>query len=322
MSYQSKNMNYIFNVEYFEGLNWSGDNTELLNAHNRDIEQFRFQDSSPAEGWKDIEGYQSFALYTLYPGLLIGTGNEHSLKMNGTIKCGFSFDYITGLPYVPGSSLKGLLRSYFPGDGKSAELSGEYEDYVKGITGRADLDVLKFKENIFENGDVFLGAFPAAAQDDRKMMQMEFITPHTEGKFKNPIPISQIKVKPNIRFEFCFLLKDYVPADGGKAVTAAEKLALFKNMILDMGVGAKTNVGFGRFGERKMPYVPGQQAGGGGNRPAGGQRGGYNGSGAGNAAPECRTPGCSNKVKMNKKTGKWYPYCYECNNKRNSGRLF
>lgn len=321
MAYRSKNMNYIFNVEYFEGLNWSGDNEKLLNEHNRAIEQFGFKDSSPAEAWKELPGYQSFALFTLYPGLLIGTGNEHSLKMNGAIKCGFSFDYITGLPYVPGSSLKGLLRAYFPGDGKTAELSEEYADYIKDILGREDMDVLKFKENIFENSDVFLGAFPAAAQDDRKMMQMEFITPHKEGPFKNPIPISQIKVKPNVQFEFCFLLNDYVPEDGGRTVTAAEKLALFKNIILDMGVGAKTNVGFGRFGEKKIPYVPGQQVGGTG-QSAGSRTGSYKGGSDGQPAPECKTPGCHNKVKMNKKTGKWYPYCFECNNKRNSGRRF
>ena len=38
-------------------------------------------------------------------------------------------------------------------------------------------------------------------------------------------------------------------ADGAIVFSAKEKLELFKRLILDMGIGAKTNVGFGKFRE-------------------------------------------------------------------------
>lgn len=258
MSFKSPNMNYIFNVSYFEGLDWDAvaadsaqkNNEMLLQAHNRAIEEFRFKGASPSDSWKMIDGYQKFDLYTRYPGLLIGTGNVHSLKINGAIKCGFCFDYTTGLPYIPGSSLKGALRACFPGDGKQQDISEEYGEYIKGVLGREDINAEELKEQIFEGRDTFLGAFPVLEKGGSKLMQMEFITPHTAGKFKNPKPIGQIKVRPNIEFEFGFILTDYVPEDGRQPVTAEQKLALFKTLILDMGIGAKTHVGFGRFSEK------------------------------------------------------------------------
>lgn len=349
MAFQSKNMNYIYNVSYFEGIRWDNltssatqrANEELLGRHNHDIECFRFKGGSPMEDWKELKGYGSFSLYTMYPGLLIGTGNEHSLKISGALKCGFTFDYTTGLPYIPGSSLKGAMRACFPGDGKPAKESAEYESYIKGVLNREDLNVNKLKEQIFENRDMFLGAFPVVEENGSQLMQMEFITPHTAGKFKNPNPISQIKVRPNVKFEFCFVLTDYVPEDGSRPVTAEDKLALFKTLILDMGIGAKTHVGFGRFSEGETPLAAGQtngtaaadnqygsqhgggQHGGGqhgrnrqngGNRQNSGNRqnGGQSGNRPDGEAPICASQGCRRHVGWNMRTGQWYRYCAEC----------
>ena len=85
----------------------------------------------------------------------------------------------------------------------------------------------------------------------KKLLEMEFITPHTSGRFKNPNPISQIKVRPDVKFDFCFILSDDCSEDGTVIVSAEEKKKLFKQLILDMGMGAKTHVGFGHFSERR-----------------------------------------------------------------------
>lgn len=265
MEFISRNMHYIFNVEYFKNLNLMPEKQSagkkqkeatILKARNQEIECFCFPEEMPVSVWEEVEGFQSCSLYTQYPGLLIGTGNPHELKMDGAIKCGFTFDYVTGVPYVPGSSLKGMLRSCFPGDEKKKSVSDEYESYIRGILGAEDtLDIYGLKTNIFEGRDVFLGAVPVVKAGTDSLIQMEYITPHNpeskekNARFKDPNPISQIKVKPDVEFRFCFLLNDY-EEDGKVRISAKQKLRLFRELIMDMGVGAKTNVGFGKFGAR------------------------------------------------------------------------
>ncbi len=308
--------------------------SEVMTQRTKEIAEFCFPVLSPTEEWEKIlknpagERYLphslrffSFRLKTTYPGLLMGTGLEHDMKIDGAVKCGFSFDYVTGLPYIPGSSLKGMLRSFFPGDEKPEEESAEYGKYILSClsalipgaevsdspdflklpeengtheeiceeTAGTDTIVLQdLKNHIFENGDVFLGAFPVFTEkdDSRRLLDTEFITPHNRGRFKNPQPISLIKVRPDVVFEFCFLLRDYTgkpsetePSETGNSeaecseaqrsemdrsavenseakpkrvlLHAEKKAALFRQLILDMGVGAKTNVGFSRFAEEE-----------------------------------------------------------------------
>lgn len=271
MEYTSNNMNYIFYVEYFKELNLLQDSSKEIISEkerkqkekqeeieqnkvknkNKALEMFHFPIIKISDKWKDIPGFQKIQLYTCYPGLMTGIGGNHGLNIEGIINCNFAFDYVTGVPYLPGSELKGLLRSCFPGDEKDKEISEEYESYIRGLLGeKSGIDILELKNQIFENQDVFLGGYSVVKEENRSLLLMESITPHKE-KFKNPIPLSMLKVKPNIMFEFCFLLKDY-RKDGKIIVSAEEKLDLFKQLILDMGAGAKTNVGFGRFAEKPM----------------------------------------------------------------------
>ncbi|MEL6627178.1 MAG: type III-B CRISPR module RAMP protein Cmr6 [Bacteroidota bacterium] len=64
-----------------------------------------------SEGNFNVEAIQ---LITTYPGLATGTGMTHETGSKGESKLGFSFDHATGIPYLPGSSVKGNLRSAFP----------------------------------------------------------------------------------------------------------------------------------------------------------------------------------------------------------------
>lgn len=68
-----------------------------------------------ATGSIDHRDSGGFALETTYPGLLIGTGYSHETGTAGEFKLGFYFDHTSGLPVIPGSSIKGILRSAFPG---------------------------------------------------------------------------------------------------------------------------------------------------------------------------------------------------------------
>ena len=257
MRYGSKNMHYIYNVEYFDGLKLlaidkAGNEEEQqhrVEAKNELLYDFSFADVSMFQALEHMPEYQEFALYTQYPGLLVGTGTPHQISAAGSAKQGFSFDFVTGVPYIPGSTLKGVLRSVFPGAKK--KYSNEYEKLIRGLLGKGEsFDVKKLTEDIFDGKDIFLGAYPTATDGDNKYLAMDYITSHKE-KFKNPNPVSILKVKPNVNFRFAFLLKDSVI--DGEVVTASEKLELFRQLILLGGIGAKTNVGYGVFGEEKAP---------------------------------------------------------------------
>ena len=98
--FNSANMNYIFNVEYFENAKDS-----MINKLNKDIENFEFPKINMFEELMGAKEYKSFILYTTYPGLLMGSGNLHDISCKGAFKLGFSFDYVNGLPYLVVSSL-------------------------------------------------------------------------------------------------------------------------------------------------------------------------------------------------------------------------
>lgn len=252
--FKSRNMNYRFNVEY---MNFLLDNMKLFREKPQQVQELnkgicefgefsKYKD--PFDELKDYPGYKTFDLYTEYPGLLMGLGNLHDISIDGAYKLGFSFDYVNGLPYLPGSSLKGMLRSVFPGNNK--ENKEEFREYLVGILQNTGANILPnqidtLEEHIFDHGDVFFGAYPVAEKSvEKNYIGTEYITPHKD-RLKNPNPISFIKVKPNVCFRFSFVLKD--DDDEELHITAEQKCKLFKDLILDFGVGAKSNVGFGKF---------------------------------------------------------------------------
>ena len=73
-------------------------------------------------------------------------------------------------------------------------------------------------------------------------MGFDYITPH-KNPVANPIPIRIIKVLPDVRFEFRFVLSDKKIKD--KVLTADALKELLKELLILFGAGAKTNVGYG-----------------------------------------------------------------------------
>ena len=85
--------------------------------------------------------------------------------------------------------------------------------------------------------------------DKYGLLGLDYITPHKD-EFSNPNPIQFMRVEPGVTFRFEFLLFDYIKKDEtGKdniLVSAEKKKELFKLILLDFGIGAKTNVGYGQ----------------------------------------------------------------------------
>ncbi|MBK7787007.1 MAG: type III-B CRISPR module RAMP protein Cmr6 [Saprospiraceae bacterium] len=231
-----------------------------------------------------LNALHNIPLQTTYPGLLIGSGYTHEFDFHEeedkkeAFKIGFFFDHITGLPCIPGHSVKGVLRSAFPNHEKEkyvkekSELLVElfknmgldpqqkFDAYLRGKNiNNYQYEPIKFAQLLGEI--IFEGNEPTRIKDNNLQFESmalvhkdifydayfnskgipflaeDYIT-HHENPFKNPNP-KFLKVLPYIDIQFQFHLKDNL-------LTGDEKEKLFRSILLLLGVGAKTNVGYGR----------------------------------------------------------------------------
>lgn len=281
----AKNLSWFFNVEYFErafenGTDMSVPNKTLQRAKPRVF------------ALEKIPEQRSFELQVEYPGLMTGVGYPHAAGAKGEVCAGCSLDYVTGLPYLPGSSVKGLLRSAFA-----------HKGYIKELLEDDEADIKVIEKEIFEDSDVFLDAFPVDGMCNG-VLEIENITPHhnTElGLLAEPTPLTFVKVKPGVVYRFRFVFKN------NDVLSAEKKLELFKRIILDLGIGAKTNVGFGRFTDEIKTVMPLRMPVANEETPRA----------ATIRYKEGKCRDCGKPTKKNPKTERWYPYCFECNQKRN-----
>lgn len=198
------------------------------------------------------------------PGLLIGSGLAHGLPgSEEDVKTGLQFDYTSGLPVIPGSSVKGVIRSAFPTIKEDKEQSNEVDaeklNYIKSLIADIpefsaldleDSDILELGNQMFNHGDIFADALLVGYGTRMKqhgpvkqVLTEDYITPHTGGPLAQPIPIKIVKVAPGVTFAFCFKFNE--TKIGAKEVSASMKKALCAAILQDLGVGAKTNVGYG-----------------------------------------------------------------------------
>lgn len=185
---------------------------------------------------------QSIFAKVCYPGLVTGVGIGHEAKIEGEFKLGMHFDYTYGMPVIYGSSVKGLLRSMF-----------KYPEYIKEkIKELSEEEIRELEKNIFDgvgpNGllsiykrDIFYDAVIVEANKQGCILEQDALTPHGKDPLKNPQPLMFLKIASGVTMEFRFDLKDF-----GSRITAKQKLRLFEEILGDVGIGAKTNVGYGQ----------------------------------------------------------------------------
>lgn len=246
---KASNFNYMYNVEYFNEIFRAKDKKikeeelkKKIDQLNLELMHHKFEPLSQIETLSEINNFHSFDLYTTYPGLLIGLGYPHDISEAGAVKTGLSLDYVSGVPYLPGSYLKGQIHSWFPDDNKDDEKA----ELIHSFLGEkyAELDVIELRDWIFVNNVVFLGGFIVSSKAVAPLA-MDYITPHNKGKFKNPVPINMLRIKPGIQIRFCFAIPDYTEPN----INAKQIESLFKKIIIFGGIGAKTNTGYGRMVE-------------------------------------------------------------------------
>lgn len=227
------------------------------------LEALRFKQAA-------FPGLRQFQLEVIYPGLIMGTGYTHETGNVGELKIGFHFDHTSGLPILPGHTVKGALRRAFPRrtqpqtseDPSIKQAKAEYIIELLGIGGKVAPEqrydwVHRLEMQIFANElpeedrekknqpDIFLDAVISRAGRGGKIVGPDAITPHGSEPWRNPVPLSFLKVLPGVQWEFSFVLHSV--KIGEVEITAKIKKDLFEKIFLDMGIGAKTNVGYGQF---------------------------------------------------------------------------
>lgn len=234
------NIGWLFYKDYFNDINY----TDLKDKKNEQkikskvkniINQTPIIEEHREEG---ILGNTHFKATSTYPGLLLGSGNIHELpSIEGQVILGFSFDYTSGLPVIAGSSIKGVIRSAF-----------KYWEYISEYTNlTTQEEVENLEKEVFNNGDIFFDATIIKLDTFGKILGEDFLAPHGDDLLKNPIPLRFIKVLPDVTFRFDFELSDGI-------ISKQSKLKLFQNILEDLGLGAKTNVGYGKF-DSFAPFI-------------------------------------------------------------------
>lgn len=291
-NYNKANLGWLYYKYYFEdseAIDLKNDETnrykDTLANRNETILKRDFVSCSDAFSLKDTEG---IPLKVCYPGLLTGSGYTHEAVFenkddkNEALKIGFFFDHVTGMPCLPGHSVKGALRSVFPNhkDEKFIKVkSSIIVDYLKEsnidpelcfkiyleqlrINGVPFSDIcfakllgeiifngnepfqfkngeFQFKQIPLSRKDIFHDAFIIKGGKGGKFLGTDYITHHSDP-LKDPNPIKFLKILPNVEIQFQFDLK-------GNLISKSAKEELFRRILLDFGIGAKTNVGYGQF---------------------------------------------------------------------------
>jgi CRISPR-associated protein Cmr6 len=264
---ENKNISWLFYKDYFHEVSFlANDNDKnLIKSKNKKILD------APLEVVSNILAKQHIQTVIQYPGLVTGVGINHEASVEGEFKLGMHFDYTYGMPVIYGSTVKGLLRSVFPEEKEKQKirdckikqirkyLGVGYENFDVYILKQQIFDGIKGKEKMTVDGkekeriiyfsiyerDTFFDAVIIKPNKKGKILDSDSITSHTEGPLKNPNPITFLKIASGVTLEFRFDLKDSFMED--IKVSAEQKLDLFKQILLDFGIGAKTNVGYGQF---------------------------------------------------------------------------
>ncbi|KGO02648.1 CRISPR-associated protein Cmr5 [Porphyromonas gulae] len=250
------NFGYWYYREYFNTikLNSEGIVTNFSTFNKGKNDKLNEEPLPPYNEEVNIQGIKSFELKTCYPGLLCGVGYHHEInkpadekgkKVEGdkeddapeVYNLGMYFDYTSGLPVIPGSSIKGMLRSAI----EEWDFLADYKPN-SGVTREEIIKTVFEGEGLsIYDRDIFLDAIPIKA--DNKLFGEDYIT-HHPNPLQNPNPVRFLRVNPGVTYKFRFILKAH-----GEKLTVDFKTKLFEAIICTFGLGAKTNVGYGQFVE-------------------------------------------------------------------------
>jgi len=184
--------------------------------------------------------------------LIVGLGSE------SIYETGITLHHIYGIPYIPASSIKGVVRSWIIQE----MFENSEEKAFKESSEMCDIfgcDEKSFYKEAREGKIIFFDAFPTSPP----IIEPDIMNPHypeyyggdkAPTDYQNPVPIPFLTVK-DTDFQFIIgskkeaLANFYVgKTDAGKNKTIDIWL---KEALENHGIGAKTAVGYGRMFENE-----------------------------------------------------------------------
>lgn len=179
--------------------------------------------------------------------LIIGLGQPSVYETSLTLH------HLYGIPYIPGSALKGMTRNWLLGELFSQDEKEALDDEgFRQIFGGPKTNTLKAQRG----GVRFFDAFPL----EEPKLVFDIINPHyasyysdpegkkSPGDYDTPIPIVFLTVETKMGFRIVLTAQENSLIQRGKfsgkriLPTAAQYL---KEALADQGLGAKTSVGYG-----------------------------------------------------------------------------
>jgi CRISPR-associated protein Cmr6 len=214
--------------------------------------------------------------------LVVGLGSGHVLETSLTLH------HLFGIPYIPGSALKGVVRMV------------NFWEIVEKLNKKSDEEIERLQKQLYEDeishsdsGDIlkhkllfgaqnfkglliFLDAYPEI-NENQQIFELDVMTPHYQGYYtqnqppgdwENPNPITFLTIKKEINFCFNVLFDKFRAEEilnddrfSKKAKEIIEgwlnKFSELSQLVKDwlekalkeFGVGAKTRLGYGIFEE-------------------------------------------------------------------------
>lgn len=227
-----------------------------------------------------------------WPGLMMGIGYGHGAKTGADskdhpfmteVKTGFYFDFTTGLPVLPGSTVKGILRSFFPGRYKSnADLKQAVLERIVFILKviKPETETLKWNEGpvkalenaIFEGfemtknendkdkkcffssteQDIFFDAFPCAGTtanvfETNTLQKVQNVYLGEDVLTPHHHPLKDPVPLKHLKILPGVKIKFQFLLNDKGGLSSDEKAKLFEYILLEFGAGARKGTGFGQF---------------------------------------------------------------------------
>jgi CRISPR-associated protein Cmr6 len=166
--------------------------------------------------------------------VVTGLGNPNPIEN------GLTFHYPLGFPVIPASSQKGISSNY-AALFKEKDRSNNDSDALNIFGSPAEQEKGRGKV-------LFFNAFPT--YHNNRILEADIMTPHYEPYYTNeggkppadyysPIPIGFFTIAAHVSFFFSMAAL----SEGDLCIA----WSWLKNALYEMGIGGKTNLGYGRF---------------------------------------------------------------------------
>ncbi len=202
--------------------------------------------------------------------MIIGLGGK------GALEFGITLHPVTGLPYIPGSALKGLCRNYtlyYIAEQSNISLDPTRTEAVSDQAQKLDEQLSGVKQHGFPLDPNYVSLYQslfgtqgqaghcvfhdAVIQElpaGKPLFAVEVMTPHFGEYYKsngkeapndadNPIPVTYLSVNEGVLFIFAIGLRNNAPP----RTPRGDAKELLREALQVMGIGAKTAAGYGIF---------------------------------------------------------------------------